>query len=85
VMLPQADPEQPLPLRLHSTAESVLPTTVVLNCSWPFTTTTEFAGEMLTVTGAIIVTVAEADLVGSATDVAFTVTCGVLGILFGAA
>ena len=42
------------------------------------------AGEMVTTTGARMVTVADADLVESASDVAVTLTCAGLGAVLGA-
>jgi hypothetical protein len=81
---PQVAPEQPTPLRLHVTAEFVVPVTVAVNC-WVFPATTcAVLGEIDTATGERIVTVADADLVESATEVAFTVACAGLGTVPGA-
>ncbi len=56
------------------TAVLAVPVTVAVNCCVAPPTTVALAGEMLTaITGAVTVTVAEADLVESATLVAFTV------------
>ena len=84
VMLPQLDPEQAAPLMLQSTAVLLLPATVARNCCWPSIATTAFVGEMDTTTDGMMVTIADADFVLSASDVAFTVTCGGCGIAPGA-
>ena len=47
-------------------------------------TTCAVVGEMVTATGARMVTVADADLVESASEVAVTVTCAGLGTVLGA-
>jgi hypothetical protein len=57
--------------------------TVAVNCCVPLVATEAVAGETATETG-LIVTVAEADLVESATDVAFTVTVVVFATVVGA-
>jgi hypothetical protein len=81
---PQAAPEQPTPLRLHVTAVFVVPVTVEVNrCVFP-ATTSAVVGEILTTTGGRMVTVADADLVLSATEVTITVTCAGLGTVPGA-
>jgi hypothetical protein len=72
LIVPQSLPEQPVPLTDQVTAGFEVPVTVAVNCCVPPITTLAVAGEMPTVTG-ISVTVAEADRVGSTTDVAFTV------------
>ncbi len=51
-----------------------MPVTAAVNCCVPFVVSTSEAGEMLTsITGAVTVTVADADFVVSATLVAVTV------------
>ena len=83
-MVPQVAPEQPAPLRLHVTAVFVVPVTADVNC-WVFPATTcAVLGDMVIATGGATVTVAEADFVVSATDVAVTVTSAGLGIAAGA-
>ena len=78
-MLPQVDPEQPLPLTLQVTAVLKVLRTVAVNC-WvlPATTSSE-VGDTDTETGGRMVTEADADLVESATEVAVTVTWAGLG------
>jgi hypothetical protein len=56
------------------TAVLLLFCTVAVNCWVPPNCTFEVAGEMETATGGMIVTEAEADFVGSATETAVTVT-----------
>jgi len=51
----------------------LLPVTVVVNCCVPLVKSEEDVGEMDTATGALTVTVADADLVVSAALVAVTV------------
>lgn len=82
--MPQVLPEQPAPLRLHVTAVFVVLTTVAVNCCVFPATTFAVVGEILTITGRRIVTVADADLVLSAIEVATTVTCAGLGTAPGA-
>jgi hypothetical protein len=60
------------------------PVTVAVNCCCPPVTTCTADGETLTATGGMIVTVALADLVPSATEVAVTVTLAGLGTVPGA-
>jgi hypothetical protein len=83
-MLPQVEPEQAAPLMLQSMEVLVLPATVARNCCWLLTATTVFVGEMVTRTGGMIVMMADADFVLSASDTAFTVTCAGLGMVLGA-
>jgi hypothetical protein len=81
---PQVLPEQPLPLTLQVTEVSVVFVTVAVNCCvLPATTSANF-GEIVTATGGRTVTVANADLVLSATEVTTTVTCAGLGTAAGA-
>lgn len=69
-------PLQPAPLKLHATAVSVVPVTVAVKESVPAVGTAAFVGLMLskTATAATRVTLADADLVGSATLVPITLT-----------
>ena len=66
------------------TAVFEVPLTVALNCWLVLITTCAVAGETLTETGPVTLTVALADFVESATDVAVTVTCRGFGGLAGA-
>jgi hypothetical protein len=81
---PQVAPEQPVPLRAHVTAVLDVPVTLAANCCVFPTTTSAATGEMVTATGARTVTVADADLLGSANEVAVTLTCAGLGTAAGA-
>ena len=82
--MPHADPEQPLPEMLQVTAVFEVFATVAENC-WVFPANTEtLSGEMVTDTGNETVTVADADFVVSAFEVAVTVTCAGLGTEAGA-
>jgi hypothetical protein len=83
VIVPQAAPLQ-LPLKLQVTAVLLVFFTVAVNCWWAPVTTCALTGETDTETPAMTVTVAVADLVESATEVAVTETSGGLGILDGA-
>ena len=82
--MPQVDPLQPAPLTLQVTAVLVVFATVAVNCLVAPGATVAVAGETVTDRGRITVTDAVADLVGSATDVAVTKTCGGLGTVLGA-
>ena len=86
VTMPQAAPLQPAPETLHRTAMFPVPVTVAVNCCCPFTETCVVGGEIMTVTPAAdtMITLAEADFVGSATDVAVTVAADGLGTVGGA-
>jgi hypothetical protein len=68
----------------HVTARLEVPVTVTANCCVFPVTISAAAGEMVTATGGRIVTVADADFVGSADEVAVTVTCAGLGTAPGA-
>ncbi len=57
----------------HVTEVFVVPVTVAVNCCEPLVRTVAVVGFIETATGALTVTVAEADLVGSAALVAVTV------------
>ncbi len=83
-MVPQVAPLQPAPERLQETAVFVVPVTVAVNCRCAPVTTFAVVGETETATGGATVTVAEADLVTSACEVAVTVTVAGLGTALGA-
>lgn len=86
VIVPQVEPLQPAPESFQVTAVFVLPLTVAVNCCCaPIATCTE-EGVTPTETAAEdwMTTLAEADLVGSATDVALTVASAGLGTVAGA-
>lgn len=51
-----------------------LPVTLTWNCCWVPSATIALVGEMVTITGGMIVTVADAETLRSATDVAVTIT-----------
>jgi hypothetical protein len=84
--VPQEMPLQPAPLRLHATAVFVVPVTLAVKESVVAVGTVALVGLMLskTAAAATIVTVAEAVLVGSAMQVAATVTLGGEGATNGA-
>jgi uncharacterized protein (DUF2237 family) len=84
VIVPQVGPLQPAPERLHFTAVFVVPVTLAVNCCLAPITTFAEDGETETATGGNTVTVAEADLLGSACEVAVTVTVGGVGTEAGA-
>jgi len=73
-----------IPFTLQVTAVFVVPVTVAVNCCVAPVTTEALVGLTLTVTGSTTVTEAEADLVGSATLVAVTVTVAGEGTADGA-
>jgi hypothetical protein len=83
VIVPHAAPLQ-LPLKLHFTAVLLVFFTVAVNCCWAPVTTWTLAGETVTAIPGTIVTADVADLVGSATEVAFIETSAGLGIADGA-
>ena len=78
MIVPQVDPLQPTPLTLQLTRVSGVPDTFALKSCVPETGIEALVGLMLSTTpaGEAIVTSAGADLVGSATLVAFTVMFG---------
>jgi hypothetical protein len=84
--VPQIVPAQPVPVIFQVTAVLEEPLTIALNCFCAFTPICAVVGEMeiATATPEEIVTVAEADLVGSESNVAVTVTIGGFGALNGA-
>jgi hypothetical protein len=85
-MVPQAVPEQPLPLTVHVTPK--LPGSLLIiavNCRVVLTSTpTKPVGVMLSWMSEVMVTAAVADLVLSVTEVAVTVTLFGLGRMAGA-
>ncbi len=84
VTVPHAEPVQPVPLTVQATAVLVLPLIVAWNCRCAPTVTSAVAGEMATDIGTAIFTLAGADLLVSACDVAVTVTEGGFGTIAGA-
>jgi len=74
LIVPQAEPAQPDPPRLQVTAVLEVLDTVAVNCCCFPATTPADVGDTLTATGKAIVTVAEPDFEGSATETACTVT-----------
>ena len=83
VIVPHAAPLQPAPERLHVTVVLFVPVTVAVNCCWPAVGTWALLGETATLT-TTMVTVAVADFVGSAFEVAVTLTADGVGTLVGA-
>jgi hypothetical protein len=79
-MVPFAAP----PATLQVTAVFVVPVTVAVNCCVCPTGTLIAEGKTDTLTFCVTMTVAESDFVGSATDVAVTVTWGGEGGVEGA-
>ena len=77
---------QPAPVKLHCTAVFVVPVTLAVKVSVVAVGTAAFAGLMLSKTAAAAtrVTLAEADLVGSATLVTVTLRVAGEGTLAGA-
>ena len=73
-----------MPLTLHATAVFEVPLTVAVNCCVFPASTWAFVGATVTFTPGSNVTVADADFVPSAFEVAVTVTCGALGTAAGA-
>lgn len=83
-MLPQPSPEHPAPVADHVTTRLAVPLTLAANCCWaPGARFIDF-GDTLTMTSVDSDTDEEADLVASATDVAFTVTSETGGTVGGA-
>jgi hypothetical protein len=83
-IVPQALPEQPLPLTLQVTLVLDVPLTVAVNCCVFPATTCALPGETLTTIACRMVTAAVADLLVSATEVTVTLTCAGLGTAAGA-
>lgn len=82
-MVPQALPVQPAPLTVQVTLVGRL-LSVALNCCWCPATTFAVVGKIETDTGERMVTIADADLVGSAVRIAVMVTVGGCGAVAGA-
>jgi hypothetical protein len=84
VMLPHVAPLQPAPEILQVTAVFAVPVTVAVNCCWLPTTSFAIVGEIETAIPVATVTVAVADLLVSACEVAFTLTVDGFGTEVGA-
>jgi hypothetical protein len=82
--VPQVTPAHPLPVRLQFTAVFVRPVTVAENCFCPPVKTVAVRGLMAMLTCCVNVTVAVSDRVGSATEVAVTLTKDGFGTAEGA-
>ena len=85
-MVPQPG-EHPVPLCVSVQLTPLLPAsfvTVAVNCCVPVTGTLAVAGETETAMGGVMVIVAAADFVVSATETAVTVTCAGVGTADGA-
>lgn len=84
--VPQVEPLQPAPLKPQVTAVFEVPVTLALKSCMPEVEREALVGLMLNKTAAAVTTAtfAEADLVGSATLVAFTLTAAGDGTLAGA-
>jgi hypothetical protein len=74
VIVPQAPDTQPAPLMLQVTPVFAMPETNAENCCRAPAITCAVFGEIVTITGGMTVTVADADFVWSATEVAVIVT-----------
>jgi len=83
-IVPHGAPVQPDPDRLHVTLVFEEPVTVAVNCCVFPAATSALVGEILTATGATIVTVAVANFVVSTVEATLTVTCAGVGIVDGA-
>ena len=85
-MDPHVAPEHPAPAMLHFTAAFVLPVTFAVNCCCEPALTEVVVGETATETKVAdsMTTLAEADFVGEAAEVAVTVASAGLGTLAGA-
>jgi hypothetical protein len=79
VIFPQLEPAQPAPETLHDTDVFELPVTCAENCREAETPSLAEVGEMVMLIAGTIVTMALADLVESATDVAVTEKNGGFG------
>ena len=84
LIVPQATPLQPAPVRVHFTPVFAVPLTRAVNCNEPPTEIAAVPGNTATNVGGTMVTVALADFVASACDVAVTVTVGGVGTVVGA-
>jgi hypothetical protein len=74
LIVPQTKPLQPTPDTIHATAVFDVPVTTARNCFAASAATDALAGLTMTVTFGKIVMFAAADLLGSATLVAITLT-----------
>jgi hypothetical protein len=83
-IVPQAAPLQPLPATLHDTVVFDVPVTFAVNCCLLPLRSCAVIGKTAIETGGTMVTVADADFVGSATEVAMIDICGELGTADGA-
>src|SRR5271168_3506513 len=79
LIFPQLEPVQPVPETPHDTAVFALPVTCAENCTEAAGASLAEVGEIVILTTGTTVTVALADLVGSATEVAVTEKNGGLG------
>jgi hypothetical protein len=84
LITPHPLPVQPVPLTLHVTLLLPVPLTEARNCCVVPAVTVADVGEMVTLMGGTIVTIAVLDFVGSATEVAVTETTDGVGIVAGA-
>jgi hypothetical protein len=82
--VPHTSPAHPKPEMLQATAVLALPVTTAVNCFCAPVVTCALVGEMEIETDEPIVTVAVAETVKSARDVAVTVTLGGVGDVIGA-
>jgi hypothetical protein len=83
-MVPHVEPLQPAPEIVQLTAVFAVPVTVALNCCWAPITSFAEVGVTETATPLTTVTVAVADFVVFAFEVAVTITVAGLGIVVGA-
>jgi hypothetical protein len=84
LICPQLEPVQPVPETPHDTEVFALPVTCAENCTEAAGASLAEVGEIVILTAGTTVTVALADLVGSATDVAVSEKNGGLGGATGA-
>ena len=84
MIVPQATPPHPAPVTLHARAVFEVPVTDALNCCVVPVGTDALGGFTVTATTGTTVRLAEADLVGSATLVAVTLTLAGTGATLGA-
>ncbi len=79
LICPQLEPVQPVPETPHDTEVLALPATCAENCTEAAGASLDEVGEIVILTAGTTVTVAAADLVESATDVAITEKNGGFG------
>jgi hypothetical protein len=84
LIVPQAAPLQPATVTFHATGVLDVPVTDALNCCVVPVRTDALGGFTVTAITGTIVRLAEADLVGSATLVAVTLTLAGAGATLGA-